>query len=65
VVTYYSSPIVYTAPPRVAYTYAAPVAYYTPVVSYAPPPVAVVGPVAAVRYGPLGRPRAVSYYYYP
>ena len=66
-VTYYSAPPVvsyYYAPPAVAYPPT--VSYYTPSVSYSAPVVTVPAAVpagATVRYGILGRPRVVTYYY--
>jgi hypothetical protein len=67
-VSYYAPPPV-TYTPTVAYysapavTYAAPtVSYYTPTVSYYAAPVSAV---TTTRYGPLGRPRETTVYYYP
>jgi hypothetical protein len=67
-VSYYQAPTpIYT--PSVSYYYAPPVTYAAPAVSYYTPAVsAYVAPVSAVtttRYGPLGRPRETTVYYYP
>jgi hypothetical protein len=62
----YGPPVVvtpYHPVQRVAY-YPAPVAYYAPPV-YAPVVPVVPGAVTAVKYGPLGRPRAATTYYFP
>src|SRR5262245_55759348 len=60
-VSYYAAPAVsYYAAPAVSY-YPPAVSYYAPAVSYYAAPAAVT----TTRYGPRGRPRATTTYYYP
>ena len=60
-VAYYTPPVVVAPAPRVAY-------YYTPAMSYYPPAVTYYAPATTVttaRYGPFGRLRGTTTYYYP
>jgi hypothetical protein len=68
-VSYYTAPTVsYYAAPTVTYYPAPVVSYSPPVVSYSVPAVSYYAPAGVVtttRYGPLGRPRVTTSYYYP
>jgi len=67
-VAYYTPPVVVAPAPRVAYYYTPAVSYSVPAVTYYAPSVSYYTPATTVttaRYGPLGRLRGTTTYYYP
>jgi hypothetical protein len=67
-VAYYTPPVVVAPAPRVAYYYTPAMSYYPPAVTYYAPSVSYYAPATTVttaRYGPFGRLRGTTTYYYP